>query len=147
MKGSLGEFTASIDRWVGQLDKHLDELVQNVAFEIAENVIVGGRYSPGTPIDTGWARASWWVSVGDPGTPHQNSVNIEGKQVQPDPASVAPAATAKAGDTVWLLSNTEYMPVLEYGWSQQAPQGMIRITLANGQAIVDEVAMKMGAKP
>jgi len=43
------------------------------------------------------------------------------------------------GQTVYLLNNLPYSVPLEYGHSKKAPQGMVRMTLARFQQIVDDV--------
>lgn len=145
MSEPLGAFNASLDQWISQLKDYLDEVVRNVTFEIAENIIVGGEFAPGTPIDTGFARASWWIAVNDMGSPHQAPDNPGKLLFAVAPSTLAAGAQAKAGDIIYILSNTLYMPVLEFGHSDQAPQGMIRLTLTAGQRIVDKVARQMGA--
>lgn len=104
-----------------------------------------------TPVDTGRARSSWNVSVGQP-DPTWPTGAI------PPPASAASAAGVLAGlgvyETVWIASGLPYIKVLEYGgypnpvllgswdkrtrtwivkseggYSKQAPRGMVRITV------------------
>jgi hypothetical protein len=42
------------------------------------------------------------------------------------------------GQTAYIVNNLPYAAPLEYGHSKQAPGGMVRITLARFQQIVDE---------
>jgi nitroimidazol reductase NimA-like FMN-containing flavoprotein (pyridoxamine 5'-phosphate oxidase superfamily) len=42
------------------------------------------------------------------------------------------------GQTAYLVNNLPYAVPLEYGHSKQAPGGMVRITLARFQQVVDE---------
>lgn len=42
------------------------------------------------------------------------------------------------GQTAYIVNNLAYAVPLEYGHSTQAPAGMVRVTLANFQRIVDE---------
>lgn len=142
---ALGRFTADLRAFQVQLAQHMDELVQNIAFEIAENIIVGGKYAPGTPVDTNFARSSWWVSIGEMGEGHQPADNPL-KLPPAGPADTSKVASAKAGDNVWIMTNTVYMIALEYGHSTQAPQGMVRLTLNAGQELVDDIARQMGAR-
>lgn len=39
--------------------------------------------------------------------------------------------SVKAGGEVWIVNNLPYAGKLECGYSQQAPGGMVRVTLAN----------------
>lgn len=145
---AFAKFDADLRRFQRRLEGHMDKLVQHIFIMIAENVIVGGEYSPGTPIDTGYARASWWVRLETvatqaplaPGNPNRETPARDAMA-----EAIVQAMEARAGMEIYLLSNTEYMPSLEYGHSAQAPAGMIRLTLAAGQSIVDSVARQMGA--
>ena len=49
----------------------------------------------------------------------------------------------QVGDRIGVVNNVEYIRALEYGHSQQAPQGMVRVTVAQWPAIVREVAAKV----
>ncbi|MNJ81742.1 hypothetical protein D3C77_807050 [compost metagenome] len=46
------------------------------------------------------------------------------------------------GQTAFIVNNLPYAIPLEYGHSSQAPAGMVRVTLANFQRIVDEAIRK-----
>lgn len=139
---NLGQFEASLAKWVPSFNKKLDELVRNVAFVVSDNIVNGGKYGPGTPIRTGYARASWWFSIGSPGLPHQAARNpLTPFDQWHGKADLSKIAEFKAGQIGFLLSNTVYMPALEYGWSGQAPSGMIRVVLAQAQQILNDVAV------
>lgn len=140
---TLGDFVASIDRFIDKMDGRLDELVMNVGFVLAENVIVGGQYSPGTPVDTGFARESWWVDFELTGSPPGPQAMASG-QAALDQATLR-LLDVKCGGIVYLLNNAAYIKALEYGHSQQAPAGMVRLAAASGQRIVDQVAKQMTA--
>ena len=43
----------------------------------------------------------------------------------------------KLGDTAYLVNNLPYAVPLEYGHSSQAPAGMVRVTIAEFQQIVE----------
>jgi len=64
-----------------------------------------------TPVDTGTARAAWRLNGSDPSGP------------TPEPSG--------SGDELrYRISNSvKYIIYLEYGWSKQAPTGMVRVTL------------------
>lgn len=44
---------------------------------------------------------------------------------------------AKLGDIIYISNNLPYAGVIENGSSTQAPQGMVRVTVAEFQAVVD----------
>jgi len=86
-----------------------------------------------TPVDTGFARASWWKAVGvvgeHPSPPSKGSI---GGLQRPLKGQV------RLESSVFLANNTEYIERLEYGHSQQAPQGMVRVNLAESARFFDE---------
>lgn len=113
-----------------------------------------------TPVDTGRARSSWNVALGQPDT----TLPAAGGRGGPSAADRAESAMRGLGtyQTVWITSSLPYIKVLEYGgypqspvrgswdratrswvikssggFSKQAPRGMVRITV---QGILAAVA-------
>jgi hypothetical protein len=93
----------------------------------------GARIIERTPVDTGFARANWFPTLNG-----QIAAGGGGAVV----ASVS-YSSAKIGDRLGLVNNTEYIKALEYGSSQQAPQGMVRVTARQWPQIVQEVTMRV----
>lgn len=92
---------------------------------VAGKDYVGGRF-----------RGNWQFSIGTP---------AEGELDQVDPAGGVTLAKLRLqveqltiGQTAYIVNNLPYAVPLEYGHSKQAPGGMVRITLARFQQIVDE---------
>lgn len=77
-----------------------------------------------TPVDTGAARASWLLGQNNDGAVGTQQLNITTQKI-PD-----------IGGSVLMYSNLPYIERLENGWSQQAPQGMVRITEQQWPGIV-----------
>lgn len=97
----------------------------NVNGLVAGKNYVGGRF-----------RGNWQFSIGTP---------AEGELDQVDPAGGVTLAKLRLqveqltiGQTAYIVNNLPYAVPLEYGHSKQAPGGMVRITLARFQQIVDE---------
>lgn len=97
----------------------------NVNGLVAGEDYVGGRF-----------RGNWQFSIGAP---------AEGVLDQIDPAGGVTLAKLRLqveqltiGQTAYIVNNLPYAVPLEYGHSKQAPGGMVRITLARFQQIVDE---------
>ncbi|WP_085600430.1 MULTISPECIES: hypothetical protein [unclassified Pseudomonas] len=97
----------------------------NVNGLVAGKDYVGGRF-----------RGNWQFSIDTP---------AEGVLDQIDPSGNVTIAVLRtqvqsltAGQTAYIVNNLPYAVPLEYGHSQQAPGGMVRITLARFQQIVDE---------
>ena len=97
----------------------------NVNGLVAGKDYVGGRF-----------RGNWQFSISTP---------AEGELDQVDPAGGVTLAKLRLqveqltiGQTAYIVNNLPYAVPLEYGHSKQAPGGMVRITLARFQQIVDE---------
>lgn len=92
---------------------------------VAGKDYVGGRF-----------RGNWQFTI---------DVAADGELERIDPsgaatlaALMAGVASLTAGQTAYIVNNLPYAIPLEYGHSQQAPGGMVRITVARFQQIVDE---------
>ncbi len=46
----------------------------------------------------------------------------------------------KPGQTIWILNSLPYAKRLEYGWSKQAPGGMVRLAVQNYSQTIKKVA-------
>ncbi|MBV4477865.1 hypothetical protein [Pseudomonas botevensis] len=97
----------------------------NVNGLVAGKDYVGGRF-----------RANWHLSIGV-------VENVTFDEVDPSGAeTIAALVTAisdfTAGQMVYLINNLPYAIPLEFGHSTQAPNGMVRVTVARFQQIVQE---------
>lgn len=92
-----------------------------------------------TPVDTGRARASWGMSEGAP----ISSVPPEGKY-PPVTTNVSAGGLSHLLGTkpVFICSNLDYIEPLENGHSQQAPAGMVRVSIAEVQARITLLVKK-----
>lgn len=118
-----------------QLDKEWAATVDDIAEEVA---IIGlkilSRTVLKTPVDTGRAKGNWIVSFGVP-DPMTDITSMDKKGV----AAINEGAN-KLGtypDTlpvIYIQNNLPYANRLENGWSGQAPQGMLGLSVAEVQA-------------
>lgn len=110
-----------------------------------------------TPVDTGRARASWNVSVGNPDrrVPGPGTYRTFASPRYAQEKARAALVSLGPYQTVWITSSLEYVPVLEFGgypnpvergswdkqrrryvvrsqggYSRQAPRGMVGVTWA-----------------
>lgn len=83
-----------------------------------------------SPVDTGRFRGAWVVgnNIADrrePNTPDKT----EGESNISFQRSRSLIAQLQPGDIVYISNNLDYALMLEYGWSKQAPQGMVSVSL------------------
>lgn len=89
-----------------------------LALTLADKITVG------TPVDTGRARANWFVAEGAP-------------RIETTEAVTAAPIPKLTGDTVIFITNSlPYIVPLEYGHSKQAPYGMVRRSIAEVAASI-----------
>ncbi len=80
-----------------------------------------------TPVDTGRARGNWQVTVSSPA---EGEVDVTDKRGRDTIANgKAGMADARYSGIIWLTNNLAYILSLEGGWSQQAPVGMLAVSL------------------
>lgn len=123
-----GSFSADIAKFVLKTKGKAETVVKKVSFDMFS------RIQTRTPKDTHRAVTGWQVTINTPG----GSDPGPGQYSKP-PAPVIPAF--KLGDDIYFCNNVHYVPYLEYGtapygFSQQAPAGMVRVTITEYQAFL-----------
>jgi len=105
----------------GTVDK-AELFLKKVAMELFKSVILK------TPVDTGRARANWTCTISEPSTERVYSkTDKQGSQTVA--LAIKKADKAQLGSNIYLSNNLPYIGVLEYGSSDQAPKGMVRISM------------------
>lgn len=138
----IRSFSAQIDRMVVDLDDRTDRIWRGTCSTVSENIKVGGKYGPGTPRDTSFAANSWTEGINGEGEFRQPAAPPHGKAtVVAIAATVFDYARLKLGQVFFFVSNCVYMRSLDYGHSQQAPNGHVRlVTAALPQIVAEQVA-------
>lgn len=124
-------FTAQLKRFADKAKRRPVEAQRQIFIELSRRVIVR------TPVDTGRAKANWLPAIGQPVLATTEATDKAGTQTV---AKVAATAAAVKGDqTLFLTNSLPYALPLEYGHSQQSPQGMVRISAREFQGITKVV--------
>lgn len=105
---------------------------------------VGERMIDRTPVDTGRAKGNWQTTIN--ATPNYALIRYdkEGVEVKEELKEVTSKATLE--DTINITNCVTYTEGLEFGTSKQAPEGMVRITVAEGEDILNDVIRKVKAQ-
>ena len=131
----MAGFADQVAAWADKANRRLETAVRKIALDAFSEVILM------SPVDTGRFRGNWQVAIGN--IP-QGTVALEDKTGQVVISQVqATALGLEVGQTIYLVNNLPYAQRLEYGWSQQAPGGMVRLTAQRYQAIVDQVVSQI----
>lgn len=115
-----GSWNFNLDRMRTRLEESVKRKTERATQKIYDSVV---KLSP---VDTGNFVSSWTVSEGRP-------VFVRREEGSRDSVLSAPRVKVRANSTfpVFYITNGQpYGQRLEYGWSDQAPQGMIRITMS-----------------
>ena len=140
MMASLTAFNADLDKFAKLIDVEFNIVVRRVVLSILKGVMVGqdaeGKpIGPGTPVDTGRARASWFVNSDSPGSDTAPAAAKDGKidWAGVNDATIGSATAAIKADPYkkwWVYNNLPYIRALELGHSEQAPEGFVAIAVA-----------------
>lgn len=119
-------FSADMGKFTNKAEKAMEKVFRGTALSLFSRIVIR------TPVDTGRLRNNWQVSLrGFPSGELYSPINPSGTIDQ-----------AELGDTIYISNNLPYAGVIENGSSDQAPQGMMRITIVEFQSIVDANAKK-----
>lgn len=116
-------FTLDLTRFRIKTEHQASQVVRKIALELFTLIVMR------SPVDTGRFRANNQISLnslpGDAvlGFDKTGSVTIS--------SGNSKLGQYKLGDTIFLYNNVEYGLALEYGWSQQAPQGVYRLSVSD----------------
>lgn len=122
-------FASQLKQFADKVKTTESELLQAIMLEAGNSIIEL------SPVDTGRFRANWQHGTGSPaygeiGVPDPSGGNARN-------ALQASIANIQAGGIEYITNNLPYAQELEYGHSQQAPGGMVRVTAARFQGIVN----------
>jgi hypothetical protein len=128
-------FSASVQGFARKTETALSDSIGAASEELFGEIIVN------TPVKSGLARGNWQTTVGAPAT-GTLPIRSEAEAL----VEVAAATTYARGVdvSVHLRNNLPYIRRLEYGWSNQAPYGMVRRAVARFRRMV--YWRKRGAK-
>lgn len=124
---------ANLDAWARKIDQELNRVVAAVCMDLSSKVILR------TPVDTGRARANWKATIDLPSSGTTLDTDKSGTSAIKEAERVSLGA---AGNIFYLTNNLPYIGPLEYGSSQQAPRGMVRITVSEFNAAVRKAAKR-----
>ena len=107
-----------------------------------EKVVRGSLLSMGSkiikrsPVDTGRFRGNWQFTLNSPAMGQISGATV------PTGELMQATKNWQSGFTFYMTNNLPYGERLEFGWSKQAPQGMVRVTLAEYSMIIEQEAQK-----
>lgn len=125
-------FSADISRFVAQAKGAVDEATRRATVLLAQGVVLK------SPVDTGRFRGNWMFGSG--AVPRGVSEVVDASGQATLARLIALIGKSSAGGVTYLSNNLPYAVRLENGWSDQAPQGMVRLTSMEFQHYVTQAA-------
>jgi hypothetical protein len=128
-------FGSDVSKWTAKTEAKIETAIRKIAIDVFAEVIMM------SPVDEGRFRGNWQVAIGSIPT---GTLEIDDKEGTATlNKAQAESLGLKAGQTIFLVNNLPYAEALEYGHSQQAPGGMIRLTVQRWKPIVEAVGREL----
>ena len=139
-------FALDLQKFAEKAGRKADDVVGNVVVRVAAELDrrspVGDATYWKNPAPKGYIgghfRANWQLGVGTRPTAEVAGVDPSGARTLG--AIIAEVPEEAAGRVYWLVNNAPYAQRIENGWSRQAPQGLVGLTVVMFQQIVREAA-------
>ena len=128
-------FALDVSKFVEKAKKNPEKAMRQVSIKLFSAIIKA------SPVDTGRFRMNWMASGSAPSSGTTDATDKSGNIAIGNATSFVLKATDWREFT--LTNNLPYAQRLEYGWSQQAPQGMVRINVSRFQQLINEEANKV----
>ena len=128
-------FALDVSKFVEKAKKNPEKVMRQVSIKLFSAIIKA------SPVDTGRFRMNWMASSGTPAPGITDATDKSGNKATGNATSFVLNASDWREFT--LTNNLPYAQRLEYGWSQQAPAGMVRTNVSRFQQLINEEANKV----
>ncbi len=125
-------FSDDLKQFEDKTRQKMTVIPRKVALEVLRRVVMR------TPVRSGRARGNWQTSVG---SPMGNEVARTDKGGGATISAAVPTIESwdAANVAIFLMNNVPYIQRLEDGYSDQAPAGMVKITVAEFEGLVEAI--------
>lgn len=131
----MSKFTLDVKAFCEKAKKNPETVMRAVSIKLFSAIIKA------SPVDTGRFRMNWQTAGPVPRTGTVAGVDVTGNKASQS------AVTFITNTPVWqeftLTNNLPYAQRLEYGYSKQAPSGMVRVNVLRFQQLINEEAAKV----
>ena len=123
-------FAKDLDKITLNLSGYAENMVRATLFNLSYRIIKE------SPVDTGRFRGNWQASVNTPKVTQLKRKDRTGTSTITAVNNVLEKFSM--GQTFYLTNNLPYARRLEYGYSKQAPSGMLRINVMRVQSELEK---------
>ena len=122
----MSSWSVPLDRLAQRAQAQFEDVARKATYDLFRAVVLK------SPVDTGRFRSNWNVTASVPSFTYSESTNASRAD-----SETLKALTLPVGGVVYLSNGLPYANRLEYGYSNQAPSGMIRTSVADFNRFVD----------
>jgi hypothetical protein len=123
-----GSFSQTLASFAADTPKQADQIYRKIVLGLGSLIVYG------SPVDTGRFRANWQFGVDKAPSGDLTKTDKSGAATIGGFATALPANPTQ--HVLYLANNLPYARRLEYGWSKQAPGGMVRVSMLKVEALV-----------
>jgi len=123
-------FSKDLDKATLNLNGYTEITVRGILLDLTRLIIKA------SPVDTGRFRGNWQASVNTPKVTQLKRKDRTGTRTITAASNVI--EKFNMGQTFYLTNNLPYARRLEYGYSKQAPSGMLRINVMRVQSELEK---------
>lgn len=121
------QFTLQLNKEIADTEEKIEDAIALIALDSLRGVV---RKSP---VDTGRFRGNWIVSKNAANTTSSQVTDKNGGQTITKGSGVIDTFKVDTDSRIIIQNNLPYANRLENGWSKQAPNGMVALTVAEMQ--------------
>lgn len=126
----MGQFADSLKKFEVNTNRKVERVFHRSSLDLLRRLVLR------SPVDTGRFRGNWLTGVDNiPAGPVDTTDKVGSTTIGDGEVKIS---TSKIGQTVFIINNLPYAVPLENGSSQQAPNGMLAITVAEWDGIVKD---------
>jgi allantoicase len=126
------DFSLKLNKQVLDTNEKIEDAIQVIAMDSLRGVVQK------SPVDTGRFRGNWIVSVDSPNLTETQQTDVNGSATI-NKGMAAIEAFDINNSRIYIQNNLPYGNRLENGWSKQAPNGMVALTLSEMSAKYREI--------
>ena len=131
MSAANSKFIADIERWTDRAEQKLDDSAKNIVKEVFIRIVHR------TPVASGRLKGSWGLGMN---VPEAIASTLDASGSITIAFMTTKLASMQIGGNIIIYNSQPYARRIEYGYSNKAPQGMVRITIAELPQIARMVA-------
>jgi len=141
----MSTFTLDIDRFLSRVDINANTVIKKLTLGIARSVIEK------SPVDTGRFKGNWQLGINEKPSGTIDDASEFDRSESGTARTTAPSLVRiknklperPAGSVLFITNNLDYAEKLENGSSQQAPSGVVEITVLEFQRYVNEAVREL----